>query len=74
MWFDRLVYTQIWEDPIVDMNALQIKSTDHMLTIASGGCNALSYLMANPAKISVVDLNHAHIALNHLKIAALKTL
>jgi len=74
MWFDRLVYTQIWEDPIVDMKALEIQATDHMLTIASGGCNALSYLMANPAKISVVDLNHAHIALNHLKIAALKTL
>jgi S-adenosylmethionine-diacylglycerol 3-amino-3-carboxypropyl transferase len=74
MWFDRLVYTQIWEDPQIDIQALQIKSTDHILTIASGGCNALAYLVEHPAKVSVVDLNHAHIALLQLKVAALKTL
>ena len=74
LWFDRLVYTQIWEDPQIDIQALEIKSTDHMLTIASGGCNALSYLMEHPAKISVVDLNHAHIALLQLKRAAIKSL
>jgi len=74
LWFDRLVYTQIWEDPQIDIEALEIKSTDHMLTIASGGCNALTYLLEHPAKISVVDLNHAHIALIQLKCAAIKTL
>ena len=72
--FRGLVYPQIWEDPEVDMAALAIRPDDHIVAIASGSCNVLSYLTADPAKISAVDLNGAHIALGHLKIAALKTL
>lgn len=71
-WFQRLVYTQIWEDPVVDMEALRLGSLDHVVTIASGGCNALSYLTAHPAKVTAVDLNHTHVALVKLKIAALR--
>ena len=74
LWFRRLVYTQIWEDPVVDMRALDLKSQDHVVTIASGGCNALSYLLANPAKVSAVDLNHAHVSLVKLKMAAVQAL
>lgn len=74
MWFRQLVYTQIWEDPVVDLKALSLDSNDHVITIASGGCNALSYLLANPAKVTAVDLNHAHVSLVKLKIAGLKTL
>ena len=74
LWFRRLVYTQIWEDPVVDMQALQLSSNDHVITVASGGCNALSYLIDSPAKVTAVDLNHAHVSLVKLKIAALKTL
>jgi S-adenosylmethionine-diacylglycerol 3-amino-3-carboxypropyl transferase len=74
LWFRRLVYTQIWEDPVVDMKALQLSEDDHVVTIASGGCNALSYLLDNPAKVTAVDLNHAHVSLVKLKIAAVKTL
>ncbi len=69
-WFEQLVYPQIWEDPVVDMQALQLTERDHIITISSGGCNALSYLIENPAKITVVDLNHAHIALIRLKVQA----
>jgi S-adenosylmethionine-diacylglycerol 3-amino-3-carboxypropyl transferase len=65
--FRGLVYAQIWEDPDVDMEALQITPDSHVVTIASGGCNVLSYLTANPRKITAVDLNTAHIALNKLK-------
>jgi S-adenosylmethionine:diacylglycerol 3-amino-3-carboxypropyl transferase len=68
--FRGLVYAQIWEDPEVDMEALAITPDSHIVTIASGGCNVLSYLTANPAKITAVDLNTAHIALNKLKRAA----
>ena len=50
--FRGLVYPQIWEDPIVDMAALRLRPEDHVVTIASGSCNVLSYLTANPAKIS----------------------
>jgi Protein of unknown function (DUF3419) len=36
--FRGLVYPQIWEDPAVDLAALQIRPTDHVLAIGSGGC------------------------------------
>ncbi|MDE2596298.1 MAG: DUF3419 family protein [Sphingomonadales bacterium] len=68
--FKGLVYAQIWEDPVVDMQALGIQPDSRIVTIASGSCNALSYLTANPAHITAVDLNTAHIALGKLKIAA----
>ncbi|MDV3458643.1 DUF3419 family protein [Sphingomonas sp. HF-S4] len=68
--FRGLVYPQIWEDPVVDMEALEITPDSHVVTIASGGCNAFSYLTANPRAITAVDLNPAHIALNKLKQAA----
>jgi S-adenosylmethionine-diacylglycerol 3-amino-3-carboxypropyl transferase len=72
--FKGLVYAQIWEDPVVDMDAMAITPDCRIITIASGGCNALSYLMADPAQVIAVDLNTAHIALNRLKIAAVRHL
>lgn len=72
--FRRLVYAQIWEDPAVDMAALNIQPDSRLVTIASGGCNALSYLTAGPASVTAVDLNTAHVALNKLKIAAFRHL
>ncbi|MDE2041775.1 MAG: DUF3419 family protein [Alphaproteobacteria bacterium] len=72
--FRGLVYAQIWEDPVVDMEALALTPDCHLVTIASGGCNALSYLTANPRAITAVDLNTAHVAYNKLKIAAVSHL
>jgi S-adenosylmethionine-diacylglycerol 3-amino-3-carboxypropyl transferase len=72
--FRSMVYPQIWEDPRTDMEALDLQPTSRMMTIASGGCNALSYLTANPSKIYAVDLNETHIALLNLKLAAAKQL
>jgi S-adenosylmethionine-diacylglycerol 3-amino-3-carboxypropyl transferase len=72
--FRGLVYPQIWEDPAVDMAALALRPTDHLVTIASGGCNVLSYLADDPAQITAIDLNGAHIALNRLKLCAAKHL
>lgn len=68
--FRGLVYAQIWEDPVVDMEALAIQPDSHVVAIASGGCNILSYLTADPRMITAVDLNTAHVALNRLKLAA----
>ena len=68
--FRGLVYAQIWEDPVVDMAALAITPDCHIVTIASGGCNALSYLTADPAAVTAVDLNPAHVAFNRLKVTA----
>ena len=72
--FRGLVYPQIWEDPVVDMDALALAPGDRVVTIASGGCNVLSYLTANPASIDAVDLNAAHVALNRLKLCALENI
>jgi S-adenosylmethionine-diacylglycerol 3-amino-3-carboxypropyl transferase len=56
------------------MKALQITPASRIVTIASGGCNVMSYLTAGPAKIYAVDLNETHVALNKLKLAAVRTL
>lgn len=70
MVFSQLVYPQIWEDPVVDLQALALRPSDRMITIASGGCNILSYLTAQPREIIAVDLNVHHLALTRLKLAA----
>ncbi len=74
VWFDAFVYNQIWEDPRVDLQALELNEDSRVLTISSGGCNALNYLLENPASVTAVDLNRHHIYLLNLKIAALKFL
>lgn len=68
--FRSMVYPQIWEDPRADMEALELTPQSRMVTIASGGCNVMSYLTANPARIYAIDLNETHIALLKLKLAA----
>jgi len=72
--FSGLVYPQIWEDPEVDMQAMDLKEGHRIVTIASGGCNVLAYLTRSPAHIDAVDLNTAHVALNRLKLAGVKHL
>ncbi|MFN4240544.1 MAG: DUF3419 family protein [Erythrobacter cryptus] len=72
--FRGLVYAQIWEDPVVDMEGLALTPESRVMCIASGSCNALSYLTAGPASVTAVDLNRAHVALGRLKIAAIRHL
>ena len=74
VWFDAFVYNQIWEDPRVDLEALQLDHKSRVLTISSGGCNALNYLLENPKSVTAVDLNRHHIYLLNLKLAALRHL
>lgn len=68
--FRGLVYPQIWEDPDIDMEAMELGPDCRVLAIASGGCNAMSYLRDDPREIVTVDLNPAHVALLRLKVAA----
>ncbi|MEP3333222.1 DUF3419 family protein [Sedimentitalea sp.] len=72
--FLGLVYPQIWEDPVVDMEALDISPDDNLMCIASGSCNMLSYLTAGPSSVTAVDLSPAHVALGRLKLAAARRL
>ena len=73
-WFDAFVYNQIWEDPRMDLQALELDENSRVLTISSGGCNALNYLLAGPQSVTAVDLNRYHVYLLQLKIAAIKGL
>ena len=72
--FRGLVYPQIWEDPVCDMAALDLTPQDHIVCIASGGCNMMSYLTAGPASITAVDLSPWHVELGRLKLKAAQTL
>lgn len=68
--FEGMVYPQIWEDPVADMQALAIAPGEDVFCIASGGCNAMSYLAARPGSVTAVDLSPAHTALLRLKVVA----
>jgi S-adenosylmethionine-diacylglycerol 3-amino-3-carboxypropyl transferase len=70
MLFHGLVYTQIWEDPEIDLEAMALQPDSQIVAIASGGCNILSYLTGDPARITALDLSLAHVALNRLKLVA----
>lgn len=69
-WFSGFIYNQIWEDPRVDIQALEISADSRILTISSGGCNALNYLLHSPASVTAVDLNEHHVRLLELKTTA----
>lgn len=73
-WFNGFVYNQIWEDPRVDTAGLQLQPDSRILTISSGGCNVLNYLIKQPAAITAVDLSPHHIYLTRLKLSALEHL
>ena len=73
-WFARvhrnsLIYNTCWEDPVADKAGLHINEDSDILMITSAGCNALSYLLDNPASIDCVDLNPRQNALLELKKA-----
>ncbi len=70
--FSGFVYNQIWEDPDVDAAAMQLDENSRIMTISSGGCNALNYLCRGVASVDVVDLNAHHLNLLRLKLRAVE--
>jgi S-adenosylmethionine-diacylglycerol 3-amino-3-carboxypropyl transferase len=70
---NNLVYNTCWEDPSLDREALAIQPDHRILMITSAGCNALDYLLDNPAHIQCVDLNPRQNALLQLKLAAIRS-
>ena len=61
--FDIIRYAQVWEDADLLIEALDIKPTDVVLSIASGGDNAFALLAQNPKKVYAIDLSQAQIDL-----------
>lgn len=70
----QLIYNTCWEDPRLDRAAMALDRSARVLMITSAGCNALDYLLDDPARIDCVDLNPRQNALLELKIAGLRTL
>ncbi|CAG9467464.1 unnamed protein product [Pedinophyceae sp. YPF-701] len=66
------LYTQSWEDPRPDMEVLKINSDDVVLTLTSGGCNALNLCLQGAREVVTVDCNPAQSALVEIKKAAIE--
>ncbi|GAB4395924.1 MAG: BtaA family protein [Microscillaceae bacterium] len=71
---NNLIYNTCWEDPRCDRQMMQYGEKSHIVMITSAGCNALDYLLDNPARIDCIDVNPRQNALLALKIAAFQTL
>ncbi len=65
----NLVYNTCWEDPRLDRQMLNLQPDSRLVMITSAGCNALDYLLDEPAEIHAVDVNPRQNALLELKIA-----
>lgn len=72
--FSGVLYAQCWEDPEIDRAAFRIGPSDSVFTITSGGCNALTFLLDDPASVVALDLNPHQNHLLELKMAAIRLL
>lgn len=68
----RLLYNACWEDPRLDRSLFRINSQSRILVITSAGCNALDYLLDDPAEIVALDINSRQNALLELKLALIR--
>lgn len=68
----RLLYNACWEDPRLDRELFEIGPGSRVLVITSAGCNALDYLLDDPAEVVAVDLNPRQNALLELKLALIR--
>ncbi|KAJ1421002.1 hypothetical protein B484DRAFT_399665 [Ochromonadaceae sp. CCMP2298] len=64
------IYNVSWEDPRMDHRVFNLNEQDHVITIASAGCNALDYIIEG-AMVTAVDFNLCQIALTELKKVAI---
>lgn len=73
--FRTWIYGFTWEDPVVDIEHLDLGPEDSILCITSAGDNALHYAAtAKPRRIHAVDMNPCQGHLLELKLASLATL
>ncbi|KAI8924832.1 hypothetical protein BC831DRAFT_463375 [Entophlyctis helioformis] len=73
--FSTYIYAFAWEDPRVDLEFLDLKPSDRMFVITSGGCNVLEYaIKVGPERIHSVDLNPCQNNMLELKLAAVSGL
>lgn len=66
---NNLIYNTCWEDPRIDRELMKLDESSTVVMITSAGCNALEYLLDQPAAVNAVDLNFRQNALLDLKTA-----
>jgi betaine lipid synthase len=64
------IYNVSWEDPRMDQRVFDLGEDDHIITIASAGCNVLDYIIEG-AMVTAVDFNLCQINLTELKKVAI---
>jgi len=64
------IYNVSWEDPRMDHRVFHLGEDDHIVTIASAGCNVLDYIIEG-AEVTAVDFNLCQINLTELKMVAI---
>ncbi|GAQ92949.1 betaine lipid synthase [Klebsormidium nitens] len=64
------LYSLSWEDPREDAKVLDINPNDTVLTLTSGGCNALDIILQGARCVVGVDMNPAQSYLLELKRVA----
>jgi S-adenosylmethionine-diacylglycerol 3-amino-3-carboxypropyl transferase len=72
--FKDVLYANCWEDPRLDRAAFGIGRDDVVLSITSGGCNVLAFLLDDPRKVIALDVNPHQGYLLELKMAAFREL
>ncbi len=68
----NLIYNTAWEDPRLDRQLMKLDRGSRVVMITSAGCNALDYLLDDPAEIHAVDMNYRQNALLELKQALIR--
>lgn len=68
----NLIYNTAWEDPRLDRQLMQLDRDSRVVMITSAGCNALDYLLDDPAEIHAVDMNYRQNALLEFKQALIR--
>eukprot|EP00271_Cylindrocystis_brebissonii_P006722 TRINITY_DN19505_c0_g1_i1.p1 TRINITY_DN19505_c0_g1~~TRINITY_DN19505_c0_g1_i1.p1 ORF type:complete len:708 (+),score=127.24 TRINITY_DN19505_c0_g1_i1:145-2268(+) len=68
------LYSLSWEDPREDDKVLDVNPDDTILTLTSGGCNALDLVLQGAGKVVGVDINPAQSYLLELKRVAIMRL
>ena len=69
-----LIYTLNWEDPRSDHAALKINKGDTVISVTSGGCNTIGYLLSDPGQVYAVDINPCQAHVIELKLTAIRYL
>lgn len=72
--FQRIQYSQCWEDPLLHKEAFNLRPGQTILAVAAAGDNVFAHLLDDPSKVMASDFNPTQIALIHLKMAAIRNL